>query len=172
MLSILTNVPARKVSAKRVAGLYRKRWTLETAFQHLEAYFHSEINTLGYPKAALFGFCLALVAYNLLAVVLAALRGVHGQERVDEEVSLYYMANDISTTYNGMMIAIPEAEWDVFARMSAPDMVATLRDLAQRVDLRAYRKSPRGPKRARPKHDGSSKQGHVSTAKLLIARYG
>ncbi len=172
LLYILTNVPARKVSATRVAGLYRKRWTLETAFQHLEAYFHSEINTLGYPKAALFGFCLALVAYNLLAVVLAALRGVHGQEKVDAEVSLYYIANDISTTYNGMMIAIPEAEWDVFSRMSASDMVATLRDLAQRVDLRAYRKSPRGPKRARPKHDGSSKQGHVSTAKLLIARYG
>jgi IS4 transposase len=40
----LTNVPARKVSATRVAGLYRKRWTLETAFQQLEAYFHSEIN--------------------------------------------------------------------------------------------------------------------------------
>lgn len=172
LLYILTNVPARKVSAKRAAQLYRKRWTLETAFQHLEAYFHSEINTLGYPKAALFGFSLALVAYNLLAVVLAALRGVHGQDKVDAEVSLYYIANEISTTYNGMMIAIPEAEWDVFARMSAPDMVATLRDLAQRVDLRAYRKSPRGPKRAGPKHDGSSKQGHVSTAKLLIARYG
>ena len=172
LLYILTNVPARKVSAKRVAQLYRKRWTLETAFQHLEAYFHSEINTLGYPKAALFGFCLALVAYNLLAVVLAALRGVHGQDKVDAEVSLYYIANEISTTYNGMMIAIPEAAWDVFARMSAPDMVATLRDLAQRVDLRAYRKSPRGPKRAGPKHDGSSKQGHVSTAKLLIAQYG
>jgi hypothetical protein len=172
LLSILTNVPARTVSATRVAGLYRKRWTLETAFQHLEAYFHSEINTLGYPKAALFGFCLALVAYNLLAVVLAALRGVHGQDKVDAEVSLSYIANEISTTYNGMMIAIPEAEWDVFARMSAPDMVATLRDLAQRVDLRAYRKSPRGPKKARPKQDGSAKQGHVSTAKLLRARYG
>jgi len=172
LLYILTNVPARKISAERVAGLYRKRWTLETAFQHLEAYFHSEINTLGYPKAALFGFCLALVAYNLLAVVLAALRGVQGQEKVDEEVSLYYIANDISTTYNGMMIAIPEAEWDVFARMSAPEMVATLRDLAQRVNLQAYRKSPRGPKKPRPKHDGSSKQGHVSTAKLLLARYG
>src|SRR2546426_1941309 len=61
--------------------LFRSRWTLETAFQHLEAYFHAEINTLGYPKAALFGFCLALVADNLLAVVLAALRGVHGQDR-------------------------------------------------------------------------------------------
>jgi Transposase DDE domain len=44
-LYILTNVPLRKVSATRVARFYRKRWTLETAFQHLEAYFHSEIKT-------------------------------------------------------------------------------------------------------------------------------
>src|SRR5690242_3811655 len=72
VLYILTNIPLRKASAKRVARLYRKRWTLETAFQHLEAYFHSEINTLAYPKAALFGFCLALVAYNVVAVVMAA----------------------------------------------------------------------------------------------------
>jgi Transposase DDE domain len=63
IVHILTNLPCR-VSGPRVAELYRQRWTLETAFQHLEAYFHSEINTLGYPKAALFGFCLALVAYN------------------------------------------------------------------------------------------------------------
>jgi IS4 transposase len=69
LLYSLTHVPARRGSAKRVARLYRKRWTLETTFQHLESYFHSEINTLGYPKAALFGFCLALVAYNVLAVV-------------------------------------------------------------------------------------------------------
>src|SRR5207247_10326355 len=95
-----------------------------------------------------------------------------GQERSEADVPPYYIATERSRTYNGMMIAIPEAAWDVFARMSAPDMVATLRDLAQRVDLRAYRKSPRGPKRAGPKHDGSSKQGHVSTAKLLIAQYG
>src|SRR6266436_5517741 len=85
VLYILTNLPLRKASAKRVARLYRKRWTLETAFQHLEAYFHLEINTLGYPKAALFGFCLALVAYNMLAVVLAALRGVHGEDTVDHK---------------------------------------------------------------------------------------
>ena len=56
-----TNLPAPGADTSG-CGLYRKRWTLETAFQHLEAYFHSEIHTLGYPKAALFGFCLALVA--------------------------------------------------------------------------------------------------------------
>jgi hypothetical protein len=167
VLYILTNLPLRKASAKRVARLYRKRWTLETAFQHLEAYFHSEINTLGYPKAALFGFCLALVAYNMLAVVMAALRSVHGAQIIDEELSLYYVANDIAQTYHGMMIAIPEDEWRVFSRMRPAEMVATLRELAHKVSLKAYRKSPRGPKKPRPKREGTTKTSHVSTAKLL-----
>ena len=169
VLYLLTNVPLRKASAKRVARLYRKRWTLETAFQHLEAYFHSEINTLGYPKAALFGFCLALVAYNMLAVVMAALRSVHG-DTIDQELSLYYVANDIAQTYHGMMIAIPEDEWRVFRRMRPAEMVATLRTLAQKVRLDAYRKSPRGPKKPRPKRENTTKVPHVSTAKLLRNR--
>src|SRR5713101_1577372 len=169
VLYILTNVPLRKASAKRVARLYRKRWTLETAFQHLEAYFHSEINTLGYPKAALFGFCLALVAYNMLAVVLAALRSVHG-DAIDQELSLYYVANDVAQTYHGMMIAIPEDEWRVFSHMRPAEMVATLQALAQKVRLEAYRKSPRGPKKPQPKRENTTKAPHVSTAKLLRNR--
>jgi hypothetical protein len=167
VLYILTNVPLRKASAKRVARLYRKRWTLETAFQHLEAYFYSEINTLGYPKAALFGFCLALVAYNMLAVVLAALRSVHGAQLIDQELSLYYVANDIAQTYHGMMIAIPEDEWHVFSRMRPAKMVATPKELAQKVRLKAYQKSHRGPKKPPPKREGITKSSHVSTAKLL-----
>jgi hypothetical protein len=125
IIHLLTKVP-RKVSAPQVAALYRKRWPLETAFKHLEAAFHADLHTLGYPKAALFGFCLALVASNLLAVVVAALRRVHGEERVDEEVSLYYSANEITTTDHGMMIAIPEPEWDVFYSMSTADLAAIL----------------------------------------------
>ncbi len=127
---------------------------------------------LGYPKAALFGFCLALVAYNVLAVVLAALRGVHGESIVDEELSLYYVANEIAATYKGMMIAIPGPEWLVFRRMSVSEMAATLLDLARRVRLRVFRKSPRGPKKPRPKCESSTKKGHVSTAKLLMYREG
>jgi len=169
LLYILTNLP-RQISAKRVAALYRKRWTLETAFQHLEAYFHSEINTLGYPKAALFGFCLALVADNVLAVVLAALRSVHGEETVDEEISLYYIANEISMTYHGMMIAIPEREWDVFYAMSTVDLAAILIELARGVRLQAFRKSPRRPQKPRSQDKRPARQGHVSTAKLLRKR--
>ena len=42
---------------------------------------------MGSPRQHYSGFVWPVVAYNLLAVVLAALRGVHGEETVDEEVS-------------------------------------------------------------------------------------
>jgi len=125
------------------------------------------MNPWGYPKAALCGFCLALVASNMLAVVMAALRSVHGAETIDQEWSLYYVANAIAQTYHGMMIAIPEDAWRVFSRMPPAEMVATLRELAQKVRLKASRKSPRGPKKPQPKHAGCTKASHVSTAKLL-----
>jgi hypothetical protein len=172
VLYLLTNLPLRKASPKRVARLYRKRWTLETAFQRLEAYFHSEINTLGYPKAALFGFCLARVAYNMMAVVVAALRRVHGEHVMEHDVSLYSMTNALATTYTGMMIAIPEHEWRVFRSMSLAEMGATLLALARQVCLRALRKSPRGPKKPRPKRAKDPKHSHVATAKLLMNRKG
>jgi hypothetical protein len=125
---------------------------------------------LGYPKAALFGFCLALVAYNLLAVVLAALRGIHGESTVEQEISLYDIANEIATTSKGMMIAIPEPEWFSFCTMSVAEMATTLLELARRVRLQAFRKSTRGPKKSRPKGERTRQKGHVSTAKLLMNR--
>jgi hypothetical protein len=118
----------------------------------------------------LFGFCLALVAYNVLAVVLAALRGVHGEDRVDHEVSLYYIANELSTTYTGMMIAIPEPEWDIFYAMDTVDLAEILLDLARHVRLQAFRKSSRTSKKPRSKGKKASRKGHVSTAKLLMNR--
>lgn len=170
VIYLLTNLPRKVASAKAVARLYRKRWTLETAFQELEGHLHSEINTLGYPKAALFGFCLALVAYNILAVVWAALRGVHGEQKIDQEISGYYIANEIAETHKGMMIAIPEPEWQVFATMTTAELVATLLQLAQNVRLGAFRKHPRGPKKPPVKRQFNPQQPHVSTAKLLEQR--
>jgi hypothetical protein len=83
-------------------------------------------------------------------------------------VSLYYIANDIATTYKGMMIAIPEPEWSIFYAMDLMELATIFHELAQRVRLKAFRKSPRGPKKPRPERTGSPKQGHVSTAKLLM----
>ncbi len=73
-IHILSNVPSRDADAICLAELYRKRWTIEMMFHEMSQTLEAEINTLGYPKAALFAFCLALVAYNALSVLKASLR--------------------------------------------------------------------------------------------------
>jgi IS4 transposase len=110
-------LPAKAANAQKIADLYRKRWTIETAFQHLEKHLNSEINTLGYPRAALFGVCIALVSYIVMSVIKAALASVHGTDVIENEVSGYYIADKISGTYRGMMIAVPEEQWIDFQRM-------------------------------------------------------
>src|SRR5262249_25373442 len=52
-LALITNLPD-EVTAKTVADTYRKRWTIETGFAELTETLCCEINTLCYPKAALF----------------------------------------------------------------------------------------------------------------------
>ena len=133
-IHILTNLPKKAARAKTVADLYRKRWTIETAFQELEATLDGEINTLGYPKAALFAFCVALVSYNLMSVIKAALRAVHGAQTVEEKVSGYYLANEVTMTHRGMMIAIPEDEWAVFQKLTPVEMAGVLIDLRGTCD--------------------------------------
>ena len=114
---IITNLSRSKASAKKIAELYRSRGTIETAFQHLAEHLNSEINTLGYPRAALFGFCVALVAYIILAVMKAALGSVYGADVVDNQISGYYLADEISGTYRGMMIAVDDKHWVIFRSM-------------------------------------------------------
>ena len=69
-----------------------------------------------------------------------------------------------------MLIAIPEAEWRVFSLMRLPEMVGILKALAQQIRLKAYRKSPRGVKKPRPKCEGNPKSSPVSTTKILRNR--
>jgi len=78
---LLTNV--WNVEALTLAQLYLERWRIETAFQVLTDTLVCEQARLGYPKAALFAFCVTILAYNLLATVKAALAAVHGAAVVD-----------------------------------------------------------------------------------------
>jgi len=63
-IALLSNVWDDKVDALQLAELYRKRWTIEALFLVLTEALTCENPGLNYPKAALFGFCMALVAYN------------------------------------------------------------------------------------------------------------
>ena len=169
-ICIVTNLPKRRVNAKQISVLYRKRWKIETAFQELTEHLNSEINTLGYPPAALFGFCVALVAYINLSIIKGALSSVYGAETIEKKVSGYYIADEISGTYRGMMIAIAEEEWIVFRQYTQAELVKLLKQLATNVRLSAFRKHPRGPKKPAPKRISDPKHPHVSTARLIASR--
>jgi IS4 transposase len=169
-IHILTNLPVEDADALKIASLYADRWTIETAFQHLTEDLRCEINTLGYPKAALFGFCLALVAYNVVSVVKAAMRAAHGKAFVEEKLSMYYLTLEVSQVFTGMSIAIAEKHWEIFRSMSVEEFAETMVKLARRMDLRKYTKHKRGPKKQQPKKISGKRMKHVSTAKLLAGR--
>jgi hypothetical protein len=167
---LLSNLWDDRVDALRLAELYRQRWSIETLFLVLTEALACENPGLNYPKAALFGFCMALLAYNVLSLVKAALRVVHGSQVIEQTLSLYYVVSSVSRNYSGMMIALPEEQWVGFRTLTANELASVLRQLAEHVNLSAYTKHPRGPKKPTPKRHHDPKHPHVSTAKVLSER--
>lgn len=166
-IRILTNLEKEAADALKIAELYRERWGIETAFQRIEGHFNSEINSLGYPKAAMFGFSLALVAFNLYAVVIAALRAAHPETNIKEEVSEYYIASDIRAIYSGMMIAVMYEDWAVFREASIPQIALLLVDLARSCNTFKFKKNKRGVKKPKVDVKLDKSTPHVSTLKRL-----
>src|SRR4028119_841080 len=166
-IAILTYLPPDVATPAIVAELYRGRRSVENLFQTVTENYQCEIQTLGYPKAALFSFCLALVTYNILATVRAVLASVHGVGKVDAGLSDYYMVDEIQATYRGMMIAIPPENWSIFADFSLFEFASVLQDLAAQVRLSSFLKQPRAPKKKKYPPQYDPRHPHVSTAKLL-----
>ena len=168
-IHVLTNLRKKEASAVRVAELYRQRWTIEGRFYEITQTLKCEPNTLGYPKAALFAFCLALVASNAVALLRASLRAVHGPEAV-AEMSRHYMASEIREVYAGMMVALPPQRWQVFRKLNVKELAAVLRTVAGHVRPDYYQKARRGPKKPPTAKDQYKNGGHVSTHRLLEQR--
>jgi hypothetical protein len=167
-IHVLTNLP-QCVTAAKVAELYRQRWTIEGRFYEVTQTLDCEPHTLGYPKAALFAFCLALVASNAVALIKASVRAVHGAETV-AEMSHYYIALEVRQTYLGMMVALPPPRWVGFRRLSASQLARVLKGVACQVRPDRYRKARRGPKKPAPPKGRYKNGGHVSTQKLIQER--
>jgi len=170
-IHLLTNLPVERANARSVADLYLLRWTVEKAFQELDQAFNGEIKTLGYPGAALLSFCVAVLAYNVTSVVKSALAAVHGAEAKRENLSGYYLAGEVATTYHGMKIAVPAKEWTKhFASLSAAELASVLKDIATKVRPARFRKTGRGPKKPMPTRTHDKRHPHVSTARILAER--
>jgi Transposase DDE domain len=172
-IAILTNLPSDAADAATLAETYRDRWTLENVFQALTAMFNGELDTLGYPRAALLGFTVALAAYNVLSTVQAALRGAFGAEKIQQEVSGFYVALEVRVHHKGMAIALGPETWTPFHSMTSARFAKTMLRFAKHVNLQTLKRHPRGPKKPVPKRTRFVNKTHVSTARLLAeARKG
>src|SRR4051795_4636091 len=152
-VALLTNV--RRVKPLKLARLYLARWTIEGLFNVLTTTLACEQKGLGYPRAALFSFCVTLVAYNVLATVKAALRSAHGSVKVEAEVSLPKVAEHVCRNYEGMLVGLPAAEWLRFGLMTATEMARCLLQWAAKVCLEKLRKA-----KSRPRKKGGPKPVH------------
>lgn len=171
VIRILTNVPVEKMGALAVAELYRGRWKIEGMFGELEAVLESEVRSLGQPKAALLAFGVAVMAYNVLSVVKAAVEVGQAEEaaRRGWQVSTFYIATEVKATYSGMMTAVEPREWSGQGEESAEQLSEVLLELAKQVKLSTLRKHPRAAKKKVKKGYVSAEEArkHVATARVL-----
>jgi hypothetical protein len=143
-----------------------------------------EIKSLGSPPAAIFTFATAVVCYNAIQVLKAAIVAAHQPapapapnpaavttalvpRSLRDELSLYYIANEVSTLWRGIDLLTPQSLWDEqFGKLNSDELADRLRTMAAHVNLQAFRK--RSPSKRPPKRTSASRPGsHVSTAKVL-----
>lgn len=169
-MTILTNLPD-DVSAIQVAEGYRRRWTIETAFAVVQKCLEGEIRALGYPKAALFSYGVALFGFNVLQLLRSAMRAVHGEEKIEQSFSTHHMAEEIGMVWRGMTLLLNTAFWHRrYAQFDAGQIAAELKRLAQHVNLAHYKKVTRTSRKPPPKRRFSKNTPHLSTARLIEKR--
>ncbi len=137
-------------------------------FQQLESVLHSEVRSLGHPRAALLGFAVTVLAHNVLALLQRCVEQAHRQSVPPPEVSTYHLALQVRSGYEGMLIALPPEQWPSYDG-DPTSLADRLLHLARNIDPRQVATSKRGPKITKPKGyvDGALARAHVSTARVL-----
>ena len=144
------------------------RWSIEKAFQDLATTLRSEINTLGYPKAALLGFCLALITFNLLSTLKGALRSAH--KLTGRSLSTYYLADEIAMTWRGMDVAIPaRIGGEHFARKHCRSWRSCFVGSPSIQPSNRFSRT-HGPQAPQTKRESGYRGRHVATSRLLQQR--
>jgi len=161
-----SNLPP-EIDAATIARLYRQRWRIEGMFHRLESVLNSEIKTLGHPRAALLGFTVAVLAYNVLALLKRFIEQAHHRDHPELNVSTYHLAVDIASDY-GMLRMLPP-EHCPRPQGDVQQLAGHLLHLASRMSPRQLATSKRKPKLKQPKGyvDAATARAHLSTARVI-----
>lgn len=138
-----SNLP-EDIDAASIARLYRKRWRIEGMCPRLESVLHSEIKSLGHPRAALLGFAVAVLAYNVLALLKRVTEQAHRASHPELDVSTCHLTVEIASQYEGMMAVLPPEHLP----RADDDPAQLLLHLAARLKPRQLATSKRAPKPA------------------------
>ena len=112
---------------------------------------------------------MALVSFNMLSVILHAMRTNQGGK--DDEVSIYYVCEEIAHTYRGLDLILDASHWTTtYAELTPAQLAQALVRIAAGIKLARYRKHKRGPKKPPPKMN-KKRRNHISTARVLARRF-
>ena len=169
-IALWSNLPS-DVEAATIARLYRKRWRIEGMFQRLESVLHSEIKSLGHPRAALLGFAAALLAYNVLALLKRVIEQAHEATHPELDVSTFHLTVEINSGYEAMALALPPEHLPTVGSLQPCQLIERLLRLAARLKPRQLSTSKRAPKPQVPKGfvDAGLARSHVATARVIKA---
>ena len=166
---LLTNLSKKSASAIVCCNLYLDRWGIERAFLEMTECLSCEIDTLAYPKAAIFAFCVATMLYNAVSLMKSSIAAAHGELAL-ENISWYYAYTETYSVWSGMEIALPFDFWSKrIDGMNDRELGGYLKSLSGKIDISKFTKSRRGPKK-KVKKTYDPKVNHVSTFKVLQDR--
>lgn len=163
---LLTNLQ-NTAGAVAITDLYGRRWDIESQINQLKHVLSGEIRTLGQPRAAIFVLCLAMVASNVIAVARALIRREHAEVKHEDELSGYYLADEIAGNDRAVTRLVSIDAWRLLGALSTPEFREWCGRIVRQIRPAAFRKHPRGPNRPPPKRSSGKHRHHFSTYRLL-----
>lgn len=141
-VAVLTNLPADQFDACEVMQLARRRWRDALPFS-LEAVLGGASFGSVPARASLLASGIAALAYNAFSVMTRVISGALGLDERDAERVPSHIADGVTATYAGMMIALPPDWWRRYDQLPAATLGQIVRMLAVHVDPRSERRRRR-----------------------------
>ncbi|WP_423368263.1 type II toxin-antitoxin system Phd/YefM family antitoxin [Burkholderia sp. LMG 32019] len=141
-VAVLTNLPVEPFDACQVMQLARRRWREALPFP-LDPVPGGTLFGSVPARASLLASGIAALAYNAFSVMTRVVSGALGLDERDAQRVPSHIAEGVTATYAGMMIALPPDWWRRYDQLPAATLGQIVRMLAVHVDPRSERRRRR-----------------------------